>query len=143
MDSEGRTVLDELYELGGGYDKLRRAAESRQQGEPVRLTKTEKLVERMLVHLYETAPEAGPDNMGGNVKSLGDGIYEFRAGWGGRNPGTKIRVTFFRGRGRQVIVCVSAFSKTSRTPNWVIPEAQEVKAEYFQMHAAGRIEIVD
>jgi hypothetical protein len=71
MDSEGRTVLDELYELGGGYDKLRRAAESRQQGEPVRLTKTEKLVERMLVHLYETAPEAGPDNMGGNVKSLG------------------------------------------------------------------------
>jgi Phage derived protein Gp49-like (DUF891) len=134
-DSRGRTVIDKLVALGGGEEAIATA---------LRTGKTsadQRMVIRMLGVLQNDVPANGPPKNSQLSQPLGDGVFEFRIGWGGKK-GPVLRVTYFYGTGRRVVVCANAVKKRGEARK-VKADAVETLDQYLRDQANGNIQIED
>ena len=121
-DESGRCLVDDLLEL------------SRRGGKDQRTAK------RMIALLLEDLPANGP--RGNLSKHLTDHILEFRRG---PKRGKQLRVTYFYGSGRRVIVCARWFFKREKTPPGEIQKAAAIRSEYQlgELKKTNRIDDLD
>lgn len=93
----------------------------------------------MLALLTVTVPKHGPqkDNSELCVPLKGPenkGLWEFR-----KQPrGAKTRAIFFED-GERLVVCVTAFTKTTETPPRELRRARELRAEYLEAKRLGQL----
>jgi Phage derived protein Gp49-like (DUF891) len=88
--------------------------------------KEQRTAKRMVALLMEDLPANGP--RGNLSKHLDEHILEFRRG---PKHGKQLRVTYFYGSGRRVIVCARWFFKREKTPPGEIHKAIELRDEYL------------
>jgi len=99
----------------------------------------QKNARKMLALLKERAPIIGLIFNENISKQLRDDIYEYKVG---HKKGTKLRVLYFTDAGR-IIVCTSAFEKTSKTREDLIDEAVELKNQYIRDKENNNIQIIE
>lgn len=95
----------------------------------------------MVSLLTKSVPDHGPHLNTEWCSPLGDGIYEFRKG---ENRGPKVRVLWFYGEKREILVCSSAFVKTfRRCPPEEIANAKIMRNRYEEAVRTEELEIED
>lgn len=108
-----------------------------------RKTKRQRMAEQMLALLEQNAPAYGPQPGTPFSKSLGDNIFEFRIGYGQKHKGPKLRVTYFYGKDRRMIICVDRIWKRGEDMREAKRNAVQTRRHYLRDHANGNIQIFD
>lgn len=89
-----------------------------------------------MLRLLERVAHHGPPRNLEKSKSLGDDLFEFRAG--------RLRVFWFYGEPRKVVVCSHVLLKsTQKTPRRELQRADRAKQIYLAAVKRGKIDIED
>ena len=134
-DSRGRCVIEKLVDLAGGPEAL---AAATQAG---KLNADQRMVKRMLAIIQEDVPANGPPRNSQLSLPLQDNVFEFRIGWGGKK-GPVLRVTYFFGKERKVVVCANVFKKRGEARK-VKDDAISTRNQYLRDYRDGDIAIED
>lgn len=115
-DDRGRCLLDDLLEV---------ACPDKEPGR--KRDKEQRTAKRMIALLRADLPANGP--RGELSKHLDDHILELRRG---PKHGKQLRITYFYGAGRRVIVCARWFFKREKTPSGEIRWAKKIRERYLK-----------